>query len=95
MTKRKRFKYFDLKEREKIEKFLRRGRILRWIAWALDRSVSGVSDEIKKNSVKDAYNAKKAEHKAYLKRQTSKRDCLKVTMDAKLKKFVIESIKDD
>ena len=89
------FKHFDLKEREKIEKFLGKGKSLRWISLALDRSVSGVSDEIKNNSVKGKYNANKAEHKAYAKRQASKRDCLKVAMDSKLKRFVIENIKDD
>lgn len=91
----KEFKHFDLSERGKIEQFLRKGKSLRWIAWALDRSVSSVSDEIKNNSVKDRYSAKKAEHKAYVKRGASKRDCLKVAMDLSLKKFVIENIKDD
>src|SRR4030067_957419 len=82
----KEFKHFDLKEREKIEKFLRKRKSLRWIAWAIDRSVSGVSDEVKNNSVKGRNNAKKAEHKAYVKRQTSKRDCLKVAMNSQRRK---------
>src|ERR1700690_2393868 len=91
----KEFKHFDFKEREKIEKFLKKGKSLRWIAWMLDRNVSSVSYEIKQNKVKGRYNAKKAEHKAYVKRQESKRDCLKVAMDAKLQKFVVENITDD
>ena len=91
----KEFKHFDLSEREKIEKFLRKGKSLRFISRALDRSVSSVSDEIKNNSVRGKYTAKKADHKAYVKRETSKRDCLKVAMDVNLKKFVIENIKDD
>lgn len=91
----KEFKHFDFSERQKIERFLRKGKSLRWIAWALDRSVSSVSDEIKNNSVHGIYDAKKAEHKAYVKRQESKRDCLKVAMDLDLQKFVIENIKDD
>ncbi len=91
----KEFKHFDFKEREKIEKFLRKGKSLRFISRALNRSVSSVSDEIKNNSVKGRYAAKKANHKAYVKRETSKRDCLKVAMDVNLKKFVIENIKDD
>lgn len=89
------FKHFDLSEREKIERFLRKGKGLRWMASALDRSASGVSDEIKNNSVKGRYVAEKADHKAYVKRGASKRDCLKVAMDSNLKKFVIENIKDD
>ena len=68
---------------------------MREIARILDRSVSSISDEIKNNSVDGVYNAKKAQHKAYVKRQTSKRDCLKVAMDSKLQKFVIESMKND
>lgn len=91
----KEFKHFDFKEREKIEKFLSKGKSLRWIAWALDRNVSSISYEVKQNRVKGKYTAKKAEHKAYIKRQESKRDCLKVAMDVNLKKFVIENIKDD
>lgn len=91
----KKFKHFDLNERGKIEKFLRKEKSLRWTAWALDRSVSSVSCEIKNNSVKGRYSAKKADHKAYAKRWASKRDCLKVAMDPKLKKYVIENIKDD
>lgn len=89
------FKHLDLSEREKIEKFLREGRSLRRIARILDRSVSGISEEIKNNNVKGRYSAKKAEHKAYVKRQESKRGCLKVAMDSELKQFVVENIKDD
>lgn len=91
----KEFKHFDFKEREKIEKFLRKEKSLRWVSKLLDRSVGSISEEIKNNSVKGRYTAKKAEHKAYVKRQESKRDCLKVAMDVDLKKFVIENIKDD
>lgn len=91
----KEFKHFDFSEREKIEKFLRKEKSLRYIARALDRSVSSISDEIKNNSIKGRYTAKKADHKAYVKRETSKRDCLKVAMDVNLKRFVIENIKDD
>ena len=89
------FNHFDFKERRKIERYLRKRKSLREIARILDRSVSSISDEIKNNSVDGVYNAKKAQHKAYVKRQTSKRDCLKVAMDSKLQKFVIESMKND
>ena len=91
----KEFKHFDLSEREKIEKFLRKGKSLRWISRALDRSVSSISDEIRNNSVKGSYTAKKAGHKAYVKRQASKRDCLKVAMDIKLQNFVIKNVEDE
>lgn len=89
------FNHFDFSERRKIERYLRKRKSLREIARILDRSVSSVSDEIRNNSVDGIYDAKKANHKAYVKRQASKRDCLKVAMDSKLEKFVIESMKND
>ena len=91
----KEFKHFDLSEREKIEKFLKKGKSLRFVSRALDRSISSISDEVKINSVYGKYTAKKAGHKAYVKRKTSKRGCLRVAMDSTLTKFVIENIKDD
>lgn len=89
------FNHFNLGERKRIERYLRKGKSLRKIARILDRSVSSVSDEIRNNSVNEIYNAKRANHKAYVKRQTSKRDCLKVAKDSKLQNFVIKGIKDD
>lgn len=68
---------------------------MRFIAGKLGRSVSGISDEIKFNSVKGKYVARKADRKARVKRQNSKLQCLKVAMDSELKKFVIENILDD
>lgn len=67
----------------------------RFIAGKLDRSVSSINDEISNNSVNGVYNAKKAHHKAYVKRRDSKIQCLKVAMDDKLYEFVTESIEDD
>jgi IS30 family transposase len=89
------FNHFNLGERKRIERYLRKRKSLREIARILDRSVSSVSDEIKGNSIEEVYNAKKANHKAYVKRQASKRDCLKIAMDAKLQKFVVEGLKND
>ena len=40
------------------------------------------------------YNAKKAQHKADVKREKSKRDCLKVAQNSELQKYVIENILD-
>ncbi len=68
---------------------------MRFIAGKLDRSVSSISDEIKSNSVRGVYNAKKAHHKAYVKRWQSKLQCLKVNQDPVLKKFVIDSMEKD
>ena len=89
------FKHFCLFERQRIARFLRKGKSLRFIAGKLGRVVSSISDEIKFNSVNGKYNAKKAEAKSRLRRQNSKLQCLKVAMDIDLKKFVTESILDD
>lgn len=89
------FKHFCLYERQRIEKYLRTQKSRRCIADKLDRSVSSVSDEINKNSVSGVYTAKKADFKAYQKRWRSKVQCMKVAMDPRLKKFVIDSMTND
>lgn len=74
---------------------MRSGKSRRCIASKLDRSLSAVSDEIRLNSVKGKYTAEKAEHKARVRRQNSKLQCLKVAMDSTLQKFVTENILAD
>jgi IS30 family transposase len=89
------FKHFCFFERKRIERFLRQGKSLRFIATKLGRSLSAISDEIKLNSVNEKYDAEKAENKARLRRQNSKLQCMKVAMDIDLKRFVTENILDD
>ena len=60
----------------------------------LGRSVSSIADEIRRNSVKGAYSATKAHHKAYVKRKYSKIQCMKVAMDKDLRSYVETRIKD-
>lgn len=91
----KEFNHFNLGERKRIERYKRQGKSLREVARILDRGVSSISDEIKRNSVNGIYNAKKASHKALVKREKSKRDCLKVAMNSELRKFVVESMLND
>jgi len=75
-------------ERRSIERFLERGESIRGIAKKLSRSVSSISGEIKNNSVKGTYCARKAEHKARQKRKQSKVQCLRVAMHKGLKAYV-------
>jgi len=89
------FKHLCFFDRKRIERFLRRGESLRFIAGKLGRSLSSVSDEIRVNKVNGKYNAEKAEHKARVRRQNSKIQCMKIAMDADLKKFVTENILED
>lgn len=90
----KAFRHLCLGERKKIERWREKGRGLREISRALGRSVSSVSDEIRENSVKGIYDAVKAQHKADVKREKSKRDCLKVAKNPELEKYVIKNILD-
>lgn len=89
------FKHLCLEERKRIERWLKQKKSLREIAEALKRSVSSISEEVKNNSVKGIYDARKAQHKADVKREQSKRDCLKVAMNTELQQFVVDNIKDE
>lgn len=60
---------------------------VRAIARALGRSPSVISEELRR-SVHGTYDAKKAEHKAYVKRKYSKVQCMKVVKDDDLQTFV-------
>ena len=66
----------------------KKAKSIRDIGEHLGRSANTISREIKKNSVKGIYTAKKAHHKAYLKRWRSKTQCLKVAMNDFLYRYV-------
>lgn len=89
------FNHLDLRERRRIEKYLKAGKKLHFIADKLDRSISSISDEVKRGSMKGVYDAEKADHKAYVARKQSKIQCLKVAMDPELKKFVVKGMEED
>lgn len=82
-------------ERQRIQRYLRQEKSLRFIAEKLDRTVSCISDEIKNNSVNGHYDAKKAHQKALTRRKNSKIQCLKVATDKNLRDFVTKNIEDD
>lgn len=82
-------------ERRAIANALKNKKSLRTIAKRLGRSVSSVSDEIRRNSVQGVYDPWKAAHKARTRRKQSKQQCLKVAMDPALKTYVMEHIEAD
>jgi len=88
MKTKKKYKHLSFEERYLIEKLLRKNLRIRSIAEFLERSPNTISYEIRKNSVKGKYVAKKANHRAYVKRWRSKRQCLKVSMNGFLCRFV-------
>ena len=72
-----------------------RGYSLRNIALALNRSVSTVSDELKRNSVRGRYDPDKAQHEAYVRRQESKYQGMHIVGNKETKKFVDAGLFDD
>jgi len=72
-----------------------KGYSLRKIALALGRSVSTVSDELKRNRVNGRYDPSKANHKAYVRRQQSKYQGMHIVGEKDTKKFVDAALLDD
>jgi len=60
----------------------------------LNRSVSTISDEIKKNSVKEKYDSQKAQHKAYVKRHNASFRGRKIVANEKLRSFIESNLLD-
>jgi transposase, IS30 family len=67
---------------------------LRNIAYALKRSVSTISDEISKNSVKGKYDPQKANHKAYVRRHDASFRGKKIVSRKELREFVDGALSD-
>lgn len=68
---------------------------IRSIAKVLKRSVSTISDELSRNSVRGKYDPGKAQHKACVKRKYSKFQGMKVVSSKKLRNFIEEKLYDD
>jgi transposase, IS30 family len=73
----------------------KKGYSLRDIAHSLKRSVSTVSDEIKRNTVNGEYDPEKAQHKSYVRRQQSKYQGMHIVGNKNTKKFVDSGLLDD
>ena len=61
----------------------------------LKRAASSISDETKINLVNGKYDAKKAHHKAYVRRKDSKYQGMKIVQSDKLRDKVDELLYDD
>jgi IS30 family transposase len=82
-------------ERRVIARALKQHKPLRAIAERLGRSVSSISDEVRRNSVRGVYDSMRAERTARLRRKQAKQQCLKVAMDPVLKAYVVRHIARD
>lgn len=59
------------------------------------RSVSTISDELKRNRVKGSYDPKKAHHKAYVRRQEAKYQGMKIVQHGALRTYVDDNLYGD
>ena len=60
----------------------------------LHRSVSTISDEIRRNSVSGVYDPKKADHKAYVRRKYAKYQGMKIVSNPVLREYVDTHLRD-
>ena len=84
------FMQLSYEERVVIGSLRAAGSSIRSIAVALDRSPNTIARELREKKVKGEYVVKKAQHKTYYRRYLSKRQCMKVAMDAPMTRFVKE-----
>lgn len=89
------YEHLSENERRRIERLRKSAHGVREIAKILDRGIGTISEEIRKNSVRGIYNAKKAEHKAHVRRKYSKQQCLKVVSHPELRRYVEEKLKEE
>lgn len=80
-------------ERDRLEALLDTRVEQKEIAKILDRDKSTISREISRNPVNGRYLAKKAQHKAYVRRKYAKYQGKKINENNELKEYIIEALK--
>lgn len=85
---RKTWAQLSYEDRVLIGSLHRAGSSVRSIAAMLERSPNTISRELREKRVRGRYVVKKAQHKTYVRRYLSKRDCMKVALDANLSNLV-------
>lgn len=88
-----RYKHFCKSERYELSILLKKGYSIRSIASVLNKSPSSVSRELRRNKTKETYDAKKAQHKSYVKRFYSKYWGMKIRQDSELERYVRSCLK--
>ena len=89
------YSHISLVERKEIEMLLDEGRSQNYIAKTLQRGKGTISEEIRENKVNEIYDAKKAHHKAYVKRKYSKYQGMKIVGSKETRDYVEKHLKDD
>jgi len=86
-------KHLSKHERNEIQILRGKGYSLRDIATVLERNVSTISREINRNKVKGEYSAKKANFKAYQRRQRRKIQMKRIRYNDELENYIREKLK--
>lgn len=91
-----RYTHFSKTERLELSILLKKDHYsLRDIGRALKKDPSSVSREIKRNSVNGEYDPCKADHKAYVKRKSSKYQGMKIRENPEIERYLEEKLKLD
>src|SRR3989338_8314483 len=90
----KSFNQLSYEERVLIGSLHKAGSSVRSIAAMLNRSPNTISRELREKKVKGRYVVKKAQHKTYVRRYLSKRDCMKVALDSEMSRFIKEKLEE-
>ena len=88
------YKQLSYEERVLVGSLHAAGSSARSIATLLGRSPNTIARELREKKVKGEYAVKKAQHKTYYRRYLSKRDCMKVAMDAPMSRFVKKKLEE-
>lgn len=81
-------KHLRKEERFCIEKMVGQGKSFAEIGRTLGRGLSTVSEEVMGNGGRENYDAKRADHRAYLRQYWKKRECNKVALNGHVSRFV-------
>lgn len=85
-------KHLSKHERFCIEKMCRMGESFGKIGRTLGRGVSTISEEVNGNGGRSAYDAERADTRAYLRQYRKKRECNAVALDGPLSRYVERSL---
>jgi IS30 family transposase len=92
MRKGTRFKQLTYEDRIRIDALRRTGKGVREIARRLGRSPNTIWRELSVKAVQGTYTPGKAQRKTYHKRHLAKRACMKVALDPRLTRLVLEKL---
>ncbi len=87
-------KHLSYEERFTIQKMLQKGATYTQIAMVLERGLSTISEEVKKNGGREKYDAHKAHNRAYFRQYRKKRECNQVALHGPLARYVEKKLRD-